>query len=287
MISLRHLTLLTERGSMQTDFKTQLSGLNDFLKAAYGAETQLNTLLAELGFERTQVELLDDEHLGYVVSQFVDAIREKLTSSGVKSDHLFQVLCRRYGLDGEASETLESIAKKHGISAQYARQLEADAFQKCRSKTTRSDFNKSLQHIVVAELSKIAPPPTRQHVSEKLFRLTNLQAATDLTRMDYEEKRSEILKQVQAELDALDVEYKPLLEAAEENMATLTAEIKNDVLLHGDSVQGGAYRAMYMQGRASWDNTGMTKYAVAHPDVLKFRKQGQPSVTLRIVEEKK
>jgi hypothetical protein len=78
-----------------------------------------------------------------------------------------------------------------------------------------------------------------------------------------------------------------LLEAAEENITALTAEIKNDVLLHGDSVQGGAYRALYVQGRTSWDNTGMTKYAAAHPDVLKFRKQGQASVTLRAVEEKK
>lgn len=269
------------------DFKTQLSGLNDFLGAAYGAETQLSSLLANLGFERTRIELLDDEHLGHIVAQFVDVIREKLTSGGGKSDHVFQVICRRYGLDGEPSEMLDSIAKKHGINPQYARQLEEDAFQKCRSKTTQSDFNKSLQHIVVAELSKVAPPPSKQHVSEKLFRLTNLQAATDLTRMDYEEKRTEILKQVQAELDALDIEYKPLLEAAEENIATLTAEIKNDVLLHGDSVQGGTYRAIYVQGRASWDNVGMTKYASAHPDVLKFRKQGQASVALRAVEEKK
>jgi len=269
------------------DVKTRLSSLNDFLGATYGAETQLSTLLANLGFERTQIELLNDEHLEYVVSQFVDVIQEKLTSGGGKSDHLFQVICRCYGLDGEPSETLDSIAKKHGISLQYTRQLQREAFQKCRFKTTQNDFNKSLQHIAVAELGKVAPPPTRQHVSEKLFRLTNLQATTDLTRMDYEEKRAEILKNVQAKLDALNIEYKPLLESAEENIVMLTAEIKNDVLLHGDSVQGGAYRAMYVQGRASWDNAGMTKYAAAHPDVLKFRKQGQASVTLRAVEEKK
>jgi hypothetical protein len=247
----------------------------------------LGTLLADLGFERIQIELLDDEHLGYIASQFIDVLREKLTSGGGKGDHLFQVICRRYGLDREPSEALDSIAKKHGISTQYARQLHEEAVQKCCSKTARNDFNKSLQHLMVTELSKIAPPPTRHHVSEKLFRLTNLQAATDLTRMDYDEKRTEILKHVQAELNALDIEYKPLLEAAEENMVALTAEIKNDVLLHGDSVQGGAYRAMYVQGRTSWDNAGMTKYAAAHPDVLKFRKQGQASVTLRAVDEKK
>lgn len=272
---------------MNTDIKTQLASLNDFLAAAYGADIQLSTLLADLGFERTQIDLLNNDHLGNIATQFVDMVKEKLTSSGGKGGHLFEVIGRRYGLDGEPSETLDTIAKKHGISVQYVRQLEEEAFQKCRTKTAQSDFNKNLQHLAIAELSKIAPPPTRQHVSEKLFRLTNLQAATDLTRMDYEEKRAEILKRVRTDLDALDVEYHPLLEAAEENIATLTAEIKNDVLLHGDSVQGGSYRAMYVQGRTSWDNTGMTKYAAAHPDVLKFRKQGQASVTLRVVEEKK
>src|SRR5688572_7132007 len=126
---------------MNTEIKTQLSGLNDFLSAAYGAETQLSTLLANLGFERAQIDLLNDEHLGYVAAQFVEMVREKLTSSGGKGDHLFQVISRRYGLDGEPSEALDTIAKKHGISAQYARQLEEEAFQKCRTKTAQSDFN--------------------------------------------------------------------------------------------------------------------------------------------------
>ena len=265
---------------------TQLLGLNDFLGVAYGTETQLSSLLAKLGFERTQIDLLTNGHLEHVVSEFVAVIKEKLGSGGGKSDHVFQVACRRYGLDGETPETLDVIAKRHGISAKYARQLEEEAFQKCRFKTTFNEFNKSLQHIAVAELSKVAPAPTKGYVSEKLFRLTNLQAHTDLTRMDYEEKRAEILKRVKSTLDTLDAEYKPVFETADEEITALTAEIKNDVLLHGDSVQGGAYRAIYVQGRSSWDNEGMTKYAAAHPDVLKFRKSGQASVTLRAIQEK-
>ena len=74
-------------------------------------------------------------------------------------------------------------------------------------------------------------------------------------------------------------EYKPVLEAAEENIAALENEIKTEVLLYGESVSGGMYRASYTQGRVSWDNEGMTKYAASHPDVLQFRKQGQPIVS--------
>ena len=39
----------------------------------------------------------------------------------------------------------------------------------------------------------------------------------------------------------------------------------------------------YTHGRVSWDNDGMANYAVSHPDVLQFRKQGQPIVSLRVV----
>lgn len=45
------------------------------------------------------------------------------------------------------------------------------------------------------------------------------------------------------------------------------------------------YRACYTQGRVSWDNDGMAKYAASHPDVLQFRKQGQPSVSLCVVNK--
>jgi hypothetical protein len=68
-------------------------------------------------------------------------------------------------------------------------------------------------------------------------------------------------------------------------MEALENEIKTDVLLYGESVAGGMYRACYTQGRVSWDNEGMIRYAAAHPDVLQFRKQGQPSVSLRVVNK--
>jgi hypothetical protein len=127
--------------------------------------------------------------------------------------------------------------------------------------------------------------PTREHVAEKMERLTNLRGAADVARLNYEAKRAEILKQIQAELDVLDSEYKPVLDAAEENIAALENEIKTDVLVYGESISGGMYRASLTQGRVSWDNEGMAKYAASHPDVLQFRKQGQPIVSLRAVNK--
>ena len=54
-----------------------------------------------------------------------------------------------------------------------------------------------------------------------------------------------------------------------------------DVLLRGESLRGSVYQAIYMKGRVSWDSAAIDQYARAHPEVLKFRREGQPSVSLR------
>lgn len=264
------------------DFKTQLTGLNELLSVIYGNEMALDMLLRELGFEESQIRQLQSEHLAPVVNQFLEAIHKRLTSNSGK-DTYYQILSCRYGLDGEPQQQLSAIAEKHGFSPEYLRQLFEEIIQRCQSKTWQMELRKSLKYMVIAQLGKMHERPAREQVAEKLERLSNLRGAAEVARLDYESKRAEILKQIQSELDALDSEYKPVLEAAEENIATLENEIKTDVLLYGESVSGGMYRASYTQGRISWDNEGMTKYAASHPDVLQFRKQGQPIVSLRVV----
>jgi hypothetical protein len=266
------------------DVKTRLSGLDELLGTIYGKETRLSTLLCELGFERSQVEQLQDGHLEPVVDQFLEVIHKRLTSDSGK-DTYYQILSRRYGLDGEPYHQLSAIAEKHGYSPEYLRQLFEEIIHRCQSKTWQAELRKSLKYIAVNQLGKMNERPTRDNVAEKLERLSSLRNAAEFTRLDYETKRTEVLKQIQSELDALDVEYKPVLERVEENIATLENEIKTDVLLYGESVSGGMYRACYTHGRVSWDNEGMTRYATLHPDVLQFRKQGQPIVSLRVVNK--
>lgn len=266
------------------DFKTQITGLNQLLAVIYGEQTRLSDLLRDLGFEQEQIEQVRDQHLEAIVTQFLDVIHKRLTSdSGM--DTYYQILSRRYGLDGEAPEQLSAIAEQHKLSAEYLRQVFDQIVERCRSKTWQVELKKSLKQIVVHKLGELDQRPPRGHIANKLQRLENLRGAADVTRLDYETKRAEILKQIQSELDALDSEYKPLLESAEENIAALENEIKTDVLLHGESVSAGSYRVTYSQGRISWDNDGLAKYAQAHPEVVQFRKQGQPIVSLRVVNK--
>jgi hypothetical protein len=267
------------------DFKTQLSGLNELLAIIYGNETQLEPLLRELGFEQTQVEQLRGQPLEAVVDQFLEMIHKRLTSESGK-DTYYQILSRRYGLDGEPPDSLDAISQARSDNPEYLRQLFQEIIKRCQSKTAQADFKKGLQQIAIAQLGKSSERPTREHVSEKLKRLTDLRTAADATRLDYEAKHAEIIKKVQAEMDSLEAEYKPLLDSVDENISKLETEIKTDVLLYGESVNGGRFRAVYTKGRTSWDNQGIEKYAELHPDVLLFRKQGPPSVSLRIVDEK-
>ena len=264
------------------DFKIQLAGFNELLSVIYGDEMDLDTLLSELGFEQVQIEQIYEAHLEFIVGQFLGVIHKRLISDSGK-DTYYQILSRRYGLDGEPKEQLSVIAGKYGFSPEYLRNLFEEIIQRCQSKKWQSELKKNLKYIVVDLFGEMDERPALEHVAAKLERLSNLRGAADVARLNYEAKRMEILRQVQAELDALELEYRPILEAADENITALENEIKIDVLMYGESVSGGSYRASYTQGRISWDNEGMTKYAAVHPDVLQFRKQGQPIVSLRVI----
>ena len=122
------------------------------------------------------------------------------------------------------------------------------------------------------------------NIAAKREELADLRATQDATRIDYENKRSEILKAVQRELEALDAEYQPLLEASQTRADALETEIKDAVVHRGASVKGSRIYAMFFRGRVSWDREKLENYGKAHPEVLDFRKEGEPYVSLRVVK---
>lgn len=121
-------------------------------------------------------------------------------------------------------------------------------------------------------------------IAAKLDELADVRAAVDATRIDYEIKRTEILKAVQTELDALDAEYQPLLESSQARITALETEIKSAVLYYGASVKGSRLYAVYYRGRVTWDREELDRYAGSHPEILKYRKEGEPGVSLRAVK---
>lgn len=119
-------------------------------------------------------------------------------------------------------------------------------------------------------------------IAAKLDELSELQSAADLTRLDYEAKRAEILRSVQSELDSLAVEYEPLLDNVEGRIQNLQEEIKRAVIARGETVRGLRLLAVYTKGRVTWDTKHLDTYAEHNPEILRFRKQGMPSASIRV-----
>ncbi len=118
----------------------------------------------------------------------------------------------------------------------------------------------------------------------KLDELSEVKTAAEVTRQDYEARRAEILMAVQAELEALEVEYQPLFESVEARVKTLDSEIRADMLQYGASVKGAHLHAIFSRGRVSWDTEQLDQYALKHPEIVQFRKQGEPIISLRTIK---
>lgn len=66
----------------------------------------------------------------------------------------------------------------------------------------------------------------------------------------------------------------------DEQIATLEVDIKAGVMSAGFDATGSIYRATITPGRVTWDGRGLDKYAVAHPELSQFRRQGEAYVTI-------
>src|SRR5574343_398276 len=116
---------------------------------------------------------------------------------------------------------------------------------------------------------------------ELLDQYAEYKAHADALRLAAEERRAEILKPVQQELDALEAEVAPLLAAAAENIAALEAQIKRAVIAAGETVQGAFFQAVYSKPRVSWDSKKLDGMMAIIPGLEAARSVGEPSVSIR------
>lgn len=63
----------------------------------------------------------------------------------------------------------------------------------------------------------------------------------------------------------------------------LEGEIKGYVLQVGSTVRGASapLMAVYSRGQVKWSDEKLTGYAAAHPEILAFRTEGKPTVSIR------
>jgi hypothetical protein len=94
-------------------------------------------------------------------------------------------------------------------------------------------------------------------------------------------RKLDVMAKVQPELDAIDAETAPELKSLTDEAAAAEAAVRQAVLAYGRSFYHCTVKATYSRGRVTFDNKSLQVYAESHPDINRFKKVGQPVVSLR------
>jgi phage host-nuclease inhibitor protein Gam len=87
--------------------------------------------------------------------------------------------------------------------------------------------------------------------------------------------------EIKEQLAEIEAEFNPKVDALNQRNQALIDTIKGEVLAVGQTLNGTFHQAVFTKGRVSWDTKALDGYAVAHPEVATFRKEGAPSVSIR------
>ena len=125
-------------------------------------------------------------------------------------------------------------------------------------------------------------------VEEKLDRLADYKAQLDAILLQKREIIAAfITTEIHAQINSVEVEFQPKLQAVDENITALENEIKNEVLTIGKTQRGAYLMAVLAKGRSGGFDTkmldGMSKLI---PQINEARKpDGEPSVSFRAIDK--
>lgn len=92
---------------------------------------------------------------------------------------------------------------------------------------------------------------------------------------------SVLTEEIKEQLREIEEEYAPDIQRAGEVLKELEDDIKFYVSDLGETVRSDIADVVFYKGRKSWDTKGLEGYAVAHPEVLQFKKFGKPYAVIR------
>jgi len=119
-------------------------------------------------------------------------------------------------------------------------------------------------------------------IKSKLDELVNLRAACDALTLQKQELIDLVIPfDIKAKIADIEAEFVEKVATASEKSSNFEGEIKQAIISHGQSVKGAYLHAIFMKGRVSWDNKGLDGFMIAHPEIVAFRKEGEPSCSLR------
>ena len=123
------------------------------------------------------------------------------------------------------------------------------------------------------------------NVTELMQALEDARARLDLLQADIVTLKDEAIPaEVKLVLAEIDAEHEDALNAAEKAYAAAEKAAKDAVAEHGESVKGQFLQAVWSKPRVTWDAKALDGYALNHPELFAFRKEGAPTVSIRAIK---
>jgi len=135
-------------------------------------------------------------------------------------------------------------------------------------------------------IENISDEMDSQQLFNNIVKLLDDLATARAKRTEFEQAKQALIDEVltpeiKQKLADIDEETKPQFKNVDAAIAVLENSIKALGVDHGATVDGTFLKAVFNKGRTSWDNKALDGYSKAHPEILEYRKQGDPYVSIR------
>jgi len=110
------------------------------------------------------------------------------------------------------------------------------------------------------------------------LRLSDLQSELEKARKDA------IPQEVREQLETIEAEYQPKLDALQEKLKSLENEVKEQVLNTCSTLKGNVVMAVYRRGSTKWDEKHLERLATEYPRILEAKVEGKPSVAIQRIK---
>lgn len=133
----------------------------------------------------------------------------------------------------------------------------------------------------------IKPPVNKSAAKESTCSLLDKLAQLESSVLDLELEKTRSISAIipdplRKQLQAIEDEYDLKFQTIKIELETTEATIRAMAIFANETVKGGSgYRAEYSAGKISWDTKGLLGFAVAHKEVLAFRKEGKPFISIK------
>ena len=110
------------------------------------------------------------------------------------------------------------------------------------------------------------------------LRLSDLQSELEKARKDA------IPQEVREQLETIEAEYQPKLDALQEKLKSLEGIVKQLALDLETTMKGNVVMVVYRRGSTKWDEKHLERLAAEYPRILEARIEGKPSVAIQRIK---